>query len=73
MLSAAANMIFVAAQVAWVGGTAVVLFVGIKYTLGLRINNSMEEVRSTLMRFVTIFDVLTRVRRGAFAVPIVDL
>ncbi|CAM9483938.1 unnamed protein product [Pylaiella littoralis] len=38
----AANMIFVAAQVAWVGGTAVVLFVGIKYTLGLRINNSME-------------------------------
>ena len=43
--SAAANLIFVLAMTAWVGGLAIVLFGGIKLTLGLRINNSMEEVR----------------------------
>ncbi len=37
-------MIFVLAQIAWVGGTALILFFGIKYTLGLRINNEIEEV-----------------------------
>lgn len=41
-------MIFVLAQVAWVGGTALVLFLGIKYTLGLRINNEIEEVNCKL-------------------------
>lgn len=38
-------MVFVAALVAWVGGSALVLFGSIKYTLGLRINTVMEEVR----------------------------
>jgi len=41
---AGANVIFVLAQMAWVGGTALILFLGIKYTLGLRINNEIEEV-----------------------------
>ncbi|CAM9854619.1 unnamed protein product [Ectocarpus sp. 12 AP-2014] len=39
----AANVIFVLAQLAWVGGTAVVLFLGIKYSLGLRVNTITEE------------------------------
>ncbi|CAM9284939.1 unnamed protein product, partial [Hapterophycus canaliculatus] len=38
-----ANVVFVLAQLAWVGGTAVALFLGIQLTLGLRINNTTEE------------------------------
>lgn len=49
---AAANLIFVLAMMAWVGGLAIVLFGGIKYTLGLRINNTMEEVRVALLNHV---------------------
>lgn len=47
---AAANLIFVLAMMTWVGGLAI-LFGGIKYTLGLRINNTMEGVRGTLMYY----------------------
>eukprot|EP00752_Nemacystus_decipiens_P012426 g11008.t1 len=39
----AANVLFVLAQAVWVGGTALILFLGIKYTLGLRVNNTIEE------------------------------
>lgn len=52
MCPAAANLIFVLAMMAWVGGLAIVLFGGIKYTLGLRINNTMEEVRVALLNHV---------------------
>lgn len=48
---AAANVVFVLAQIAWVGGTAVVLFLGIQLTLGLRINNATEEVMSQVPPF----------------------
>lgn len=46
-MSSGANVLFVLAQTVWVGGTAVILFLGIKYTLGLRVNNTIEEVRRT--------------------------
>lgn len=47
-MRAAANAIFVLALLAWVGGCALILFATIKYTLGLRIHNSIEEVRSSV-------------------------
>lgn len=45
LVISAANVLFVLAQFVWVGGTALILFFGIKCTLGLRVNNTIEEVR----------------------------
>lgn len=39
-------MMFVLALVAWVGVCALVLFGAVKYTLGLRIGDTLEEVRA---------------------------
>ena len=42
-----ANVVLVLALMAWAGGLALLLFGGIKYTLGLRIDVATEHVRLT--------------------------
>lgn len=49
-------MLFVLALVAWVGGCAMALFGALKYTVGLRIGDVLEEVRGLTQSAVQLLE-----------------